>query len=257
MNRIIKGKPLQKFLLYFFLASLISFYTNVVHAKETIDLAPVTSINFVGDQHVFTATVFDDTTGNPIQGKNVTYKAFGGPHFSQIDGVVAGPTGADGKVRLTITGRFTGTDTVEASFVDSQGNTITSNRVTKEWIERPAATPTPKGTPTAISLLYFKARPGIDGNIILTWETATEIDNAGFNLYRSRSNDGIYEKINSELIDAEGNAVSGASYQFMDTPPSRGTYYYKLEDVDYNGMSTMHGPIRVRVRSADNEAHRR
>ena len=106
----------------------------------------------------------------------------------------------------------------------------------------PTPTPTPTEPPTAITLLYFKARAVADGSVILTWKTATEVDNAGFNIYRARSEGGLYTKINNTLIPARGNATSGAWYKFTDTP-GEGKSYYKLEDVDYNGVSTMHGPV--------------
>lgn len=109
---------------------------------------------------------------------------------------------------------------------------------------------------TAISLVSFAAKAGNDGSITLTWETATEVDNAGFNIYRARTKDGTYKKINATLIPAQDNATSGASYSYVDTPPSKGTYYYKLEDIDNNGVSTMHGPEKVRVRSGDNARRR-
>ncbi|MCF6155447.1 MAG: hypothetical protein E3K36_09375 [Candidatus Brocadia sp.] len=99
-----------------------------------------------------------------------------------------------------------------------------------------------------IQLISFTANADVNGSVVITWKTATEIDNAGFNLYRARSKDGHYKKINDFLIPAQGNATSGASYSHVDTPPAKGTYYYKLEDVDYNGLSTMHGPEKVRVR---------
>ena len=76
----------------------------------------------------------------------------------------------------------------------------------------------------------------------LTWETATEVDNAGFNIYRARSEGERYTKINDTLIPAKGNATSGARYKFTDNT-GEGKSYYKLEDVDYNGASTMHGPV--------------
>ncbi|MDN3515168.1 MAG: hypothetical protein NG747_12315 [Candidatus Brocadia sp.] len=111
---------------------------------------------------------------------------------------------------------------------------------------------------TAVTLISFTAEASGDGKVTLTWETATEIDNAGFNIYRARLQDGDYEIINKEaLIGAKGDAVSGANYSFADTPPSRGTYYYKLEDVDYYGISTMHGPEKVRVRSGNDASRRR
>jgi hypothetical protein len=79
---------------------------------------------------------------------------------------------------------------------------------------------------------------------ILSWETGTEVDNAGFNLYRAVSADGPWTKINAGLISAQGDPVSGASYSFLDVP-GYGTFYYVLEDVDLYGVSTRHGPINV------------
>jgi len=97
--------------------------------------------------------------------------------------------------------------------------------------------------PTAITLASFTAQAGV-GSVTLAWETATEVDNAGFNLYRAMVEGGPYTQINDGLIAAEGDPVSGASYSFADRP-DYGTFYYKLEDVDYNGVSTLHGPVRV------------
>ena len=77
----------------------------------------------------------------------------------------------------------------------------------------------------------------------MQWTTESEIDNAGFNLYRSESADGEYIKINDSLIPAQGSSTQGASYEFIDTDvKNRKTYYYKLEDIDLNGVSTFHGP---------------
>jgi hypothetical protein len=84
------------------------------------------------------------------------------------------------------------------------------------------------------------------GRVTLTWETGTEVDNAGFNLHRAMTQDGPYTQVNETLITSEGDAASGASYSFVDTP-DYGTYYYQLEDVDYRGVSTMHGLVRVTV----------
>jgi len=110
--------------------------------------------------------------------------------------------------------------------------------------------------PTAITLILFSAEVGEDSSVILTWETATEVDNAGFNIYRSKMSDGTYKKVNGKLIPAEGSGSLGASYSFEDTPGS-GAFYYKLEDVDYNATSAMHGPVKVRVRSAGGDVRRR
>ncbi|TVM03269.1 MAG: hypothetical protein CV087_06205, partial [Candidatus Brocadia sp. WS118] len=102
--------------------------------------------------------------------------------------------------------------------------------------------------PTVVTLISFEGEATEGGIVTLAWQTATETDNAGFNIYRSRLRDGEYKKINDTLIPAKGDATSGASYRYDDTPPAKGTYFYKMEDVDTNGVSTMHGPEKVRVK---------
>jgi hypothetical protein len=102
--------------------------------------------------------------------------------------------------------------------------------------------PVPEPT-TAITLASFEAKPG-KNKVTLIWKTATEIDNAGFNILRAESENGVYIKINDAVIPAKAGGATGASYQFIDTnAKNRTTYYYKLEDIDLNGTSTMHGPV--------------
>ena len=61
---------------------------------------------------------------------------------------------------------------------------------------------------TDVMLTNFEAE--IQGQaVLLSWETASEIDNLGFNLYRASAPDGPYVKINQVLIAAEGDPVAG------------------------------------------------
>ena len=97
---------------------------------------------------------------------------------------------------------------------------------------------------TNIGLSDFHAVFG-DGQVTVFWKTETELNNAGFNIYRSETENDGYAQINDSLIPAEG---TGASYEFVDTEIQNGkTYYYKLEDLDLGGNPTMHGPVMVNV----------
>lgn len=100
--------------------------------------------------------------------------------------------------------------------------------------------------PTAITLVSFTAVPGSNG-VTLAWETGTEVDNAGFNLHRATVEEGPYTKINTDVLPARGDTVSGGSYSYLDTAATDPDtiYYYKLEDIDLNGVSTFHGPINT------------
>ncbi len=99
-------------------------------------------------------------------------------------------------------------------------------------------------TPTAITLASFTATPQ-GAAILVVWETASELDNLGFNLYRSASPAGPWEQLNAELIPAQApGAVFGALYEWLDeTAAPDVVTYYRLEDLDISGVSTFHGPV--------------
>lgn len=105
-----------------------------------------------------------------------------------------------------------------------------------------------KQVTTLVQLVAFKAMPR-SGNVVLNWSTASEIDNGGFNIYRSDSENGKYVQINEDMIPTKGSATEGATYSCADIALKNGkTYYYKLEDIDLNGTSTMHGPVSATPR---------
>jgi photosystem II stability/assembly factor-like uncharacterized protein len=102
--------------------------------------------------------------------------------------------------------------------------------------------------PTLISLSSFTATP-FSKAVVIEWTTAAEIDNAGFNVYRAESAEGPYLKINEDLIFAQGSSTEGSSYEIVDEGlKNRKTYYYQLEDIDFSGQSTFHGPIKATPR---------
>ena len=101
---------------------------------------------------------------------------------------------------------------------------------------------------TLVELSGINATPS-NGSVVITWTTESEIDNAGFNIYRSSSEDGGYVNINDDLIPAEGSPTEGASYSFVDeNVQNRATYFYKLEDVDINGVVTIYEPVSATPR---------
>jgi hypothetical protein len=132
---------------------------------------------------------------------------------------------------------------IQETFSSTTTSVITTTTTTVTPVSTTTTVP-----PTIIELSSFTATPKA-GNVILQWSTESETDNAGFNLYRSKSADGEYSKINSTLIPAQGSSTQGASYEFTDTNvQNRKTCYYKLEDIALNGTSTMHGPVSAKPR---------
>jgi hypothetical protein len=98
---------------------------------------------------------------------------------------------------------------------------------------------------TAVNLLSLRAT-GQGDSVKVAWQTAQEINNMGFNLYRGTSPRGPFTKVNNELIPGLISSVKGKAYTYEDTNVSSGTlYYYKLEDIDLNRKRAWHGPVCV------------
>ena len=96
--------------------------------------------------------------------------------------------------------------------------------------------------PTAVNLAGFEAE-ALEDRIVVTWETASEFNNAGFNLYRALEIDGEQTLLNWFPSPAPGT-TQGQMYKYRDYDVLAGqTYWYWLEDVDLNGVATRHGPV--------------
>lgn len=126
---------------------------------------------------------------------------------------------------------------VHTNVFDSSGQMQTSavaNRAIAITIECP---------PLAVVLASFEAtaRPA---DILVTWETASESDNLGFNLYRSDSANGERTRLNGEMIPSQAPGGGGAAYEWADgTVSTPATYYYWVETVDIAGGTAIYGPV--------------
>ena len=88
--------------------------------------------------------------------------------------------------------------------------------------------------------------------VIVEWETASELDTIGFNVLRSENPEGSYMQVNSQLIPTDSDSLTGNQYTYHDTVPKAGTtYFYMLEEIEITGNSNRHGPIEVK---ANNQA---
>ena len=82
-----------------------------------------------------------------------------------------------------------------------------------------------------ISLLHFTAS-ATNGNVVVEWTTATEINSNYFEV--ERSNDGkTFAAIAN--IPAAGFNTTELNYSSIDQNPFSGVSYYRLKEVDMNG----------------------
>jgi hypothetical protein len=98
----------------------------------------------------------------------------------------------------------------------------------------------------ALVLVYFSWSSLRRTTVVVEWSTASELDTVGFNVYRSQQVDGNYQRINENLIAAQGDSLAGGSYRYVDKDVSPGqAYYYRLEDVNSDGQGSFSDPTQV------------
>ena len=85
---------------------------------------------------------------------------------------------------------------------------------------------------TPVELIYFEGRA--EGNIaLLSWETATELNNDRFEIEWSRD---AASFVHIGEIDGNGTTDMLKRYMFVDNQPLSGINYYRLRQVDYDGQ---------------------
>jgi hypothetical protein len=95
-----------------------------------------------------------------------------------------------------------------------------------------------------VELLSYTAKV-IDNSVQLSWETATEINNFGFEIERKTDNT-IWENIG--FAPGHCNSTSLNSYLFTDNTPKSGTKFkYRLKQIDLNGKYEFTNEIEIEI----------
>lgn len=94
-----------------------------------------------------------------------------------------------------------------------------------------------------VTLTYFKGNDD-NGSILLSWQTASEEDNDFFQVEYGR--DGIHFSTIGTL-NGKGNTATLNNYSFRHTFPSKGSNYYRLKQVDFDGRFSYSNIVRVEM----------
>jgi uncharacterized membrane protein len=94
-----------------------------------------------------------------------------------------------------------------------------------------------------VELISFTAQR-IDAGVELIWKTATETNNSGFNVERSKDEENF---INIGFVSGKGTTTELTSYNYLDTEIETGKYYYRLKQTDYDGTSKYLNVVLVDV----------
>ncbi len=169
----------------------------------------------------FTVTILGTNLCNGGDATNVTLAGVSATIVSQSATQIVITAGAAG-------GPITG-DVRVCSI--SFGETVKSNAFTYE-------------TSSAVVLFDFSMLADDNGQVQVCWQTASELDTLGFDVYREEN--GAWVKVNAAVIAAQGwpQGGIGASY-CVDDHGARvdGTYRYKLVEYETTGAVLEYGPF--------------
>ncbi len=84
-----------------------------------------------------------------------------------------------------------------------------------------------------------------NGKVTLTWKTATETNNRGFEIQRSL-NKNDWNIIG--YVEGKGTSTEPNEYSYVDQPGLNGTYYYRLKQFDFSGKFEYSKTIEVDLR---------
>ena len=103
-----------------------------------------------------------------------------------------------------------------------------------------------RGGVNPVELSHFRASR-TDTSVLLEWITASELDNAGFNILRGQTKDGSFVKVNPTLIPGAGTTAERQTYTWTDTTAKPNVaYYYRIEDVSFSGNRQRLATVRMR-----------
>lgn len=97
--------------------------------------------------------------------------------------------------------------------------------------------------PTAIELAWFRIVAIDSQKVTFNWLTLSEVDNFGFIIYRSPTNN--FSQATAVGFVNATNLPGGALYALTDEAPAIGVWYYWLADVDTQGVETLHEPVSI------------
>ena len=103
------------------------------------------------------------------------------------------------------------------------------------------------GHPLPVQLSHFRPDLTETGTVVINWTTASEVDNAGFNILRSQTRTGEFKLINTQLIPGAGTTAERNTYTWTDTTAKPNlVYYYQIEDVSLDGERQTLATVRLR-----------
>lgn len=100
-----------------------------------------------------------------------------------------------------------------------------------------------QSAPLPVELVRFEAqRLTGQPKVLLTWATASELNNAGFEIQRQDEGQTTFRRVG--FVAGQGTKSTATSYSFPDANDFQGRSYYRLRQLDLNGTES-YSPVRV------------
>ena len=108
------------------------------------------------------------------------------------------------------------------------------------------AAPSKSSRQLRVVLSQFRSEHTESG-VIVEWTTASELENAGFYVLRSRSRKSGFVRVSPSLIVGAGTTAEQNTYTYQDTTAEANVpYYYRLEEVSLSGNRRTLATVRLR-----------
>ncbi|MCC6548704.1 MAG: choice-of-anchor J domain-containing protein [Ignavibacteriaceae bacterium] len=99
------------------------------------------------------------------------------------------------------------------------------------------------GLVVPVELTSFKAAT-VGNDVQLSWATATEVNNRGFEIQRKTSNGDF---VSVGFVGGNGTTTDRKEYSFVDKGVVSGAYSYRLKQVDYDGRFEYSDAVNVNI----------
>ncbi|QQS36471.1 MAG: T9SS type A sorting domain-containing protein [Ignavibacteriales bacterium] len=126
---------------------------------------------------------------------------------------------------------------------------ITTNDPDEPTVTVPVVMNVTNDVPVELSTFSVKT---VYDEVILSWQTATEKNNSGFEVQRSINNGNESRSWQTlSFVDGKGTTTQSTNYSYRDQIKGTGKYVYRLKQIDFDGTFSLSPEVEVDMTGPD------
>lgn len=236
------------FVFSLFAATLPSSFANPVCKSGDISVEPYCYVNQGPGQYIALWQIINTSSTTCIPSTLATVTPMSSfPNFSSNFATLNPLLGNQTRYACVSTWNGLGNITLDINNKNKTLNLSNTNACTGSQLVQAAAD---CSATLPVELMYFNGQA--EGTAaLLTWATASELDNAGFEV--ERSEDGVlFETIGLiPTLAPNGNSNQVLNYGYRDRSAKTGINYYRLKQIDGNGHFEYSKVIAVKINASN------